>query len=1238
MEPGSEPLVGLARDLRKLRQEAGSPTYRELSRRAHYSAAALSEAASGRRLPSLPVTLAFVAACDGDTAEWEQRWRAVEAETSTTAEPDGSERAPYAGLAAFQVGDADRFFGREDLVADLLTRVRNHRFVGVFGASGSGKSSVLRAGLMAHLTRDDRPVVVFTPGPHPIEECAVQLAALLNVPSTTLLAEFATSPKNLHLRIRQAMADRDDDADLVLVVDQFEEVFTLCADPDERAWLITALTTAASVPTSQTRVVLGVRADFYGHCGRYAELVDALRDAQVLVGPMTSEELRRAITEPAALAGRRVETALVTELVAAAANHPGVLPLVSHVLLETWRRRRGTTLTLAGYEAAGGLRTALARTAETIYTGLAADQQASTKHILLRLCALDDTGAATKRRISRREVDDGAPNTSTVLDRLAQARLITLDRDGVELTHEALIGHWPRLHDWLTENRDGLRIHRQLTDAAQTWNALERDPGALYRGTRLALAGEWAGQDGHRSQLNPAEQDFLDASTAAEATERQTVARRQRQFRYLTLCLTVLLLVATAVGVVAIDQGRDAVRQSQDAISRQLAAQALTLVESRPGNAMLLGVEAFRTSPTTEARGALLSLSAHQTYQTELIGHKDPISELAFSPDGNTLATASRDQSVVLWDTQQRTRRATLTAHATWLRAVEFSPDGRVLATGGDDKNVVLWDVATAAPLATLTGHTASVKAVAFSPDARRVATAGSDQTIRLWDTKTHTQLAQLTGHVGVVQAVAFSPDGRTLATGGADRTVRLWDAATGAQLASLASHTKSADAVAFSPDGRTLASASPDRTVRLWDVAQRTQLATLSGHTGDARAVAFSPDGRTLASAGHDHTVILWDTASRKLLHRLTGHPDNIYTLSFDRQRSMLASAGENGTVILWDPTERPLAGHSDWIHDVDLSPDGRTIATAGKDGAVMLWDADSRSRLATRTAESASVNAVAFSPDGRTLAAGTGSDTDLPTAANFAVTLWDTTANTPSIALTGHTNRVQDIAFSPDGRTLASAGFDGKVILWDLASRTPVATLTHPDGLHGVDFSPDGRTLATAGQDQTLVLWDVAKRSRITTLTGHTGALREVAFSPDGRTLASAGIDRTVILWDVDRRTPSAVLDGIPGSVNALAFSPDGRMLAAGLTDRTVRLWDVDRRAHLATLSGSHTEPVRAVAFSADGTTLASAGADQTATLWTTDPERTAKRICDTLARDLTHDEWRQSLPETPYRATCN
>ncbi|TWP52322.1 hypothetical protein FKR81_12220 [Lentzea tibetensis] len=587
LDEGESELLRFAADLRRLREKAGGPPYRELSRRAHYSAAALSEAAGGRRAPTLAVTLAYVQACDGDVVEWETRWREL-------AQPDdrpATDESPYVGLAAFQTADAERFFGRERLTAELVELVGQRRFVGVFGASGSGKSSVLRAGLVPAL---ETPVLVFAPGAHPVDECAVRLAGLTCESAVVLKQELAADPANLRLRIRQF------DEDLLLVVDQFEEVFTL-APAEEREWLIAALTEAP-------RVVIGVRSDFYPHCERHTGLVGALRGGQVMVGPMSTEELRRAIVEPALAVGAKVETALVARLVADAAGQAAVLPLLSHALVETWQRRRGITLSLHGYMEAGGVEHAIARTAEHLYSTLSGTEKIAVRHVFLRLIALGDGPDDTKRRVSRHEID-----SDQLLEELAAARLITLDRDHVELAHEALIRSWPRLRQWLDEDREGLRIHRQLTDAPDAWEAHGRDSGALYRGTRLTIAKKW-----HTPErgLSDREADFLTASIAEEDAGQLAARRRVSRRRRGVLVLVVLIFVGfgTIGSLLSVGPKENAEKQRKGRMAELAVTAATELRNTDPALALQLVQEAYRMTRTPEMAGRLSEMAALTYY------------------------------------------------------------------------------------------------------------------------------------------------------------------------------------------------------------------------------------------------------------------------------------------------------------------------------------------------------------------------------------------------------------------------------------------------------------------------------------------------------------------------------------------------------------------------------------------------------------------------------------------------
>lgn len=1223
---GDSALLRLAADLRMLRQKAGNPTYRELAKQAHFSVTALSSAANGRQLPSLSVTLAYVRACGGDEAEWEQRWHEVAAE-SAQAEPAPAQldtRAPYVGLAAFQPQDADLFHGRERLVDELAQRMTRQRFVAVFGASGAGKSSLLRAGLVP---RWSGPVVVFTPGPHPVEETAVHIARLAGTAPGQVHADLVADVQNLHRAVRMAA-----DEDLLIVVDQFEEAFTLCRDEAECTRFIDLLLTAVSSPNSRVRVVLGVRADFYGHCTRHPGLVAAMADAQVAVGPMTTDELRRAIVQPAVREECVVEGALLAELVAQAAGNAGVLPLLSHALLETWRRRRGNTLTLAAFQTAGGIDGALARTAETVYSGLSETRKQLVRNLFLRLTALGEGTEDTKRRITRSEVD---ADTIDVLDVLAEARLVTIADNTVEIAHEALIRAWPRLRQWLAADREGLRTHRRLTEAAQEWSALEQDPGSLYRGARLVVAKEWVGTES--AALNPVERAFLDTSVDQEERESAKNRRRARQLRYLAAGLAVLLVVVTAISVVAIRERNDAEQAQRVAISRQLATQALTIAESDPGRAKLLSLQAYRTARTLEARSALMSMSAHRDYRTEIQAHTGAASELAFTPDG-TIISAGRDKTVALWDPVRRTRLAAMTGHDTWIKALAASKDGKTAATGGDDKRVVLWDVEKRQTIGSLDGHTDTIRKIAFTPDGRLVASASYDRTVRLWDVAQRTNLATFTGHTAGVATVAISPDGKTLVTGGDDQSIVLWDIATRTRLATLAENIGGVRAFDFSPDGTMLASAGTGPAVRVWDVASRTELTTFVGHTAQAViTVKFSPDGRTIASAGNDLVVRLWDVPNRVPRAVHAGHQANVYTLAFSPDGTKLASAGEEGKIILWDPRAPAMTGRPiNQVHDLAFTPDGHGLVTAGP-GHSTFWDIGTRAPKRIVGTGAVLVNGVAISPDGRTVVTGTEDPRLAPGQPGHNVEFWDPTTSAPPASLPGHTAGVMDVALSPDGRTAASTSKDKTVILWDVLSRTRFATLDTGVLASGVAFSPDGRLLAVADHDDFVTLWDPVTRTRKAQLRGHTGWAKTVAFGPDGRVLASAGADQTVILWDTATGAQITRLTGHKDALfNGLAFSPDGKTIAYTSADNTVLLWDTEQRQVSARLTG-HLAGVRAVAFSRDSTTLATAGADGTVILWDMDPERVAGRICDTLSRNLTPEEWAQFVPELSHRDPC-
>ncbi|WP_236573259.1 nSTAND1 domain-containing NTPase [Streptomyces sp. GS7] len=1237
VDPGAGPVQRLAYELRKLRQEAGGITYRAMAEHVPYSVPTLSQAAAGEKLPSLAVTLAYVEACGGDTAEWETRWRQVGEDLAAQSAAGDDASAPYRGLARFETGDQERFFGRGALTDALVRLVREHRVAALFGPSGSGKSSLLRAGLIPCLqhTQDPglRPAAlrILTPGPHPVRS---------------------------H---QQLFTPAEADGDVWLIIDQFEELFSLCHDAEERNRFIDLLL-AAEGPGSRLRVVLGVRADFYPRCAEHRGLVAALQHATLMVGPMSPAELREAIVRPATAENLVVERALTSRLIDDLTDEPGGLPLLSHALLETWRRRRGRTMTVDAYEAAGGVHGAVAQTAEHLYTQLSPAQAHLARRILLRLIAPGEGTQDTRRPAPHAELDtDNPTDTRIVLEHLARARLITLDDDTADLAHEALITSWPRLRAWIEEHRERLRLHRKLTEAAQAWEELGHDAGVLYRGTRLAATKEAFATPEARAELTVPERAFLDVSRTAEESAQAAVHRRTRRLRQLVALLTAAFLVAGVTTVLAVRARQSADRQRNIAVSRQVAIEAMAQRATTPALAVQLSLAAYRLAPTAEARGGLLSAFA-TPYASRLTGITDAA---GFSPDGRIMAAATDDHTVRLWNVAARdnpTGLATLTVHSDTVRSVKFSPAGHLLATASVDRTIRLWDVTDPrhpARLATLGNHTDNVWSVAFSPDGRTLAVASDDRrTVQLWDVtdpRNPNRLAPLIGHTDTVLSVAFSPDGHCLATAGDDHTARLWDVTdprNPSSLATLDGHTDTVWSAVFTPDGRRLATAAADKTIRLWNIEDRHRpvaMATMTGHTDAVRSAAFSPDGRTLATASNDHTARLWDVTDPTHPHSLatlTGHTDDVVLTAFSPDGRTLATVGDDATARLWDIPGPILTGHTDGLYSAAFTPDRRTLATAGIDHTVRLWnvtDPQQPKHLVTVTGHTGTVRSAAFSPDGRILAT---------TSDDRTTRLWDVTdpRNPRRLAtLTGHKDTVWKAAFSPDGRTLATTSEDATVRLWDVADPRSPTTLTvltgHRNNTEAAAFTPDGRTLATTSQDRTIRLWDVTDRRnprRLAVLSGHARSIRAAVFSPDGHTLATAGLDGTARLWDVTdphHPGPLSVLTGHTNAVYGVAFSRDGHVLATASADTTARLWNVADRhkpTALATLAG-HTDRIYALAFSPDGHTLATAGADATARLWETDPQRAAARICATAHPALTRSDWNHFFSGLPYHPLC-
>ncbi|KIE26048.1 WD-40 repeat protein [Streptomyces sp. MUSC 125] len=993
----------------------------------------------------------------------------------------------------------------------------------------------------------------------------------------------------------------------VLIVDQFEEAFTLCSDEADRRTFIKLLH-AACTPTASSDgpapalVVLGIRADFYEQCLRYRELADALQHRHMVLGPLTSGELREAVTGPAKAVGLELERGLAELIVREVsadgprgAHDAGVLPLLSHALLATWQRRKAGKLTLSGYRAAGGIQGAVAATAERAWTGLDPAARTAARLLLLRLVRLGEDTQATRRRGTRRQLAEESADpgkTEESLEALVQARLVTLDADAVEITHEALLHAWPRLRHWIDDNRNDHLLRQRLDEDGRAWEDSGRDSSLLYRGSRLEQARSWAKSAGN-TFLTRSAVEFLAAS----------VRLRKRTVwisRAAVAALVVLALLAGGSAVIAWQQ-RD------DAVFEQVLAEADRVQRTDPSLAAQLDLVAHHLRPNDEGTYSRLISIVNAPLATPLSGHTGAVYLTSFSPDGKTLATASYDHTVRLWNVTDPSHPkpigTPLTGHTSWVSSAVFSPDGHTLASAGDDGTIRLWDVTDLTHPALigrpLTSRTGTIYLVAFSPDGHTLASASEDHTVRLWDvTDPHRpkQLGALRGPTAAVRSVAFSPDGRTLAAGGDDATIRLWNTTDPHHPEPihtvLRGHTSIVHSVAFSPDGQTLASGSADDTVRLWDMRDpnhpKSLGSPLTGHTGPVWSVAFSPDGGSLAAASADSTASLWNV----------------------RDPQSPSRVGE------------PLAGSSGEMYALGFSPDGRTLATGSGDSKVRLWSVPTSDVIGRN---------AAFRPDGRVLATA---------ARDGRLRLWNVAQPGRPLPLSEPFMRADDgqrsLVFSPDGRTLAVLTSARAVYLWDVSDPShpvsagpPLRLWTRFMGPNALAYSPDGHILATAYDDRTIRLWNVSDPSRPVPLgdplTGHRGYINALAFSPDGHTLASGSADSTIRLWnttDPARPTPlGAPLDRHSGPVNTLAFSPDGQTLASGSDDDTVRLWNVTDPASATPLGApltGHTEAVTSLTFSTSGHTLASGGNDNTVRLWNISDPASATPIGQSMSPD--------------------
>jgi WD40 repeat protein len=1137
--------------------------------------------------------------------------------------PGDPHRAPYRGLRALEAEDAAVFFGRDAAIVRALDRIRGlaeggvERLFVVLGASGSGKSSFLRAGLWPRLVRDDvtflpvsiiRPETTVITGSAGLANALAQTFERLGKPRAAgrikealtggtgsfalLLDELVTLAKDRSAKF----SDMQTEPTVVLALDQAEELF----NPDGAAEAATFIQLLGEALTPSRRVIMlaTIRSDRYEMLQAEGRLADAKRELFDLP-PILPSEFKSVIEGPANRVAETsgqlsVEPALTEQLIQDAKG-ADALPLLGFTLERLYADYGSEgRLRLADYNKLGGVQGSIEAVVANALTepgrspAIPFDKEAQLAALRAAfipwLARIDpDTGVPMRRVARMDEIPDGS---SAVVERLVSARLLIADRragvDVVEVAHESLLRQWPALAAWLEADIADLKVAEGVERTAGEWARNGRLEAWLdHRAERLIAAERLMARPDFRKRLGEIGASYLDACKAREDSERRAKeeALAHEQMR---------------LAEVAAAQIRTA--RMQRMARWALAAIAVVVVCGLAAVALLYRQLGTQRVALEEGRANLYS----ELSTVERL-HENWDSALRLSVHGARLALVQQGSATVIG----RVELLAALSQAGWQLSIggldywsaNFSPDGTKIVAGAVDGSVRIWDVRSGKQLAIMRGHEASLRSAIFNADGSRILTASDDHTARLWDVATQKQIAVLRGHSDVVTNANFSPDGAKIVTSSFDKTIRIWDAATAEQIQVIRGHDDWVFSAAFSPDGSRIVSASQDKTVRIWDAASGAETATLRGHEGPVYYAGYKRDGSQISSASGDNTARIWDVSTGKELMVLRGHDDYLNSAVFSPDGSEILTASADKTARLWDTaTGRQIAilrGHVNYLNRAAFSPDGSQIVTSSKDQTIRIWQTVSRKEVAVLADHDNYVNSAPFNSAG----------TQIVTASqDMTARIWDVATAKSIVVLRGHEAPVRSANFSPDGSRVVTGSQDKTARIWDAATGKELVVLRgHDNWVLATSFSPDGKRVATASWDRTLRIWDAATGQQLVVMQGHEKPVWAASFSPDGSRLVSASWDDTARIWDASTGKELVVLRGHDGYLNSAVFGRDGSQVLTASADETARLWDAASGKEIRAFRGNEST-VYDAAFSPDGTRIVTGGADDTARIWET------------------------------------